>query len=233
MNVYASGKNSLYGRGVGCVDRSERAHNQCLRSWPFAFAHACSSLLAYIFISDALQQTDARQWELLLQVITVANRRPLHALLQPAADSGATTFSKLAVQFLVLGYCTEQNADGIPSLVHCSLLRNGNHTLHQKSWGGPSKFWGVRTHPTPQWLCPWLQTWQSTWLTYGLLVGQRQKAGSKSCSISQCRSRTVSLARRTCVRSCWNLKSAPSHCLSETTSSIWLAACVPSSTSWH
>ena len=53
---------------------------------------------------------------------------------------GATTFSKLGVQFLGLGYCTEQNTDGIPSFVHCSLLRNGNHTLHQKSWGGPSKF---------------------------------------------------------------------------------------------
>jgi len=24
----------------------------------------------------------------------------------------------------------------------CSLLRNSNHTLHQKSWGGPSKFGG-------------------------------------------------------------------------------------------
>ena len=31
--------------------------------------------------------------------------------------------------------CTEENADGIssiPSFVHCSLFRNGNHTLHQK-----------------------------------------------------------------------------------------------------
>jgi len=46
------------------------------------------------------------------------------------------------VQFLGLGYCTEQNMDGIPSLVYCSLLRNGNHTLHQKSWGGPYTFWG-------------------------------------------------------------------------------------------
>jgi len=55
---------------------------------------------------------------------------------------GATTFSKLGVQFLGLGYCTEQNKDGIPSFVHCSLLRNSNHILHQKSWGGPSKFWG-------------------------------------------------------------------------------------------
>jgi len=50
---------------------------------------------------------------------------------------------------LGVGYCTEQNADGIPSFVHCRLLRNGNHTFHQKSWGGPSKFFfggGGRTH---------------------------------------------------------------------------------------
>jgi len=49
---------------------------------------------------------------------------------------------KVGVQFLGVDYCTEQNADGIPSFVDYSLLRNGNHTLHQKSWGGPSKFWG-------------------------------------------------------------------------------------------
>jgi len=55
---------------------------------------------------------------------------------------GATTFSQLGVQFLGLGYCTEQNTDGIPSFVHCSLLRNGNHTLYHKSWGGQSKYWG-------------------------------------------------------------------------------------------
>ena len=54
----------------------------------------------------------------------------------------ATTFSKLGVEFLGLGYYTEQNTDGIPSFVHCSLLRKSNHTLHQKSWGGPSNFLG-------------------------------------------------------------------------------------------
>ena len=41
------------------------------------------------------------------------------------AGRRATTFSKLGVQFLGVGYCTEQNTDGIPSFVHCSLLRNG------------------------------------------------------------------------------------------------------------
>ena len=53
------------------------------------------------------------------------------------------------VQFLGLGYYTEQNMDGIPSFVHCSVLRNGNHTHHQESWCGPSNFWGVR-NPLPQ-----------------------------------------------------------------------------------
>jgi len=66
-------------------------------------------------------------------------------------DSGAQPrFQSWGVQFLRLGYCTEQNTDGIPSCVHCSLLRNGSHILIQKSWGGPSKFWGsgVRTPRT-------------------------------------------------------------------------------------
>ena len=34
----------------------------------------------------------------------------------------------------------------------CSLLRNGNHTLHQKSWGGPSNFLGGP--PTPPVVAP-------------------------------------------------------------------------------
>jgi len=47
-------------------------------------------------------------------------------------------------------YCTERNTDGIRSFVHCSLLCNGNHhTLHQKSWGGPSKFGGGSGPPRP------------------------------------------------------------------------------------
>jgi len=47
-----------------------------------------------------------------------------------ALPRGAITFSKLWVEFLGLSYCTEQNTDGMPSFVDCSLLRNGNHTLH-------------------------------------------------------------------------------------------------------
>jgi len=35
------------------------------------------------------------------------------ALFATGGDQGATTLSKLGVQFLGLGYCTEQNTDGI------------------------------------------------------------------------------------------------------------------------
>jgi len=67
----------------------------------------------------------------------------------PLGTRGAITFSKLGVPFLGLGHCTEQNTDDIPSFVHYSLLRNGNHTLRQKIWGGPSKFFGGPDPPTP------------------------------------------------------------------------------------
>jgi len=36
-------------------------------------------------------------------------------------NRGTTTFSKLGVQFLGLGYCTEQNTDGIP-MVSCNAV---------------------------------------------------------------------------------------------------------------
>jgi len=52
---------------------------------------------------------------------------------------GATTFSKLGVQFLGLGCCTEQNTDGIPSFVHCSLQL-------PKKLGWSVKILAVRTH---------------------------------------------------------------------------------------
>ena len=56
---------------------------------------------------------------------------------------GATTFSKLGVQFLGLGYCAEHNTDGIPSFMHCSLLRNGNHTPSKKLGWSIQFFSGV------------------------------------------------------------------------------------------
>jgi len=50
-------------------------------------------------------------------------------------------------------YCTEQNTDGIPSFVDCSLLRNGNHTLQQKVGVVSPNFRGS-VPPDPQWLRP-------------------------------------------------------------------------------
>jgi len=55
--------------------------------------------------------------------------------------------SKLGVQFLGLGYCTEQNMDGIPSFVHCSLQ------LH-KNLGWSVQIFGESGPPNPQWLRP-------------------------------------------------------------------------------
>jgi len=71
------------------------------------------------------------------------------ALLDSYCVQGHSNVFKVGVQFLGLGYCTQQNTDGIPSFVDCSLLRNGNHTFHQKSWGGPSNFFGGSGHPRP------------------------------------------------------------------------------------
>ena len=64
----------------------------------------------------------------------------------------SATFSKLGaweVQFLGLGYYAEQNMDGIPSFVHCSVLRNGNHTLRQKV-GVVRPNFGGSGPPTPR-----------------------------------------------------------------------------------
>jgi len=74
--------------------------------------------------------------------------------------SAQPRFQSCRVQFLGLGYCTEQNTDGIPSFVHCSLLRNGNHmhSSSQKLGGHPIFVEGVRTPlPTLQWLRPCYQ----------------------------------------------------------------------------
>jgi len=60
-------------------------------------------------------------------------------LLQHGAR-GATTFSKLGVQFLGLGYYTEQNTYGIPS--SCTAVCS-----YVKSWGGRSKCWGSGPPP--------------------------------------------------------------------------------------
>jgi len=80
------------------------------------------------------------------------------------------------VQFLGLGYYTEQNTDGVPSFVDCSLLRNGNHTLHQKTWDGPSNFFLGGPDPlTPQWLRPC----KSECPRYGLVRRSRDAVGQR------------------------------------------------------
>ena len=63
-----------------------------------------------------------------------------------SAGAQPRTFSKLGIHFLGLGYCTEQNTDGTPSFVHCSLLRNGNHTIHKKL-GWSVQIWGSGPPP--------------------------------------------------------------------------------------
>jgi len=68
---------------------------------------------------------------------------------EATTNRGATTFSKLGVQFLGLGYCTEQNTDGIPSFVHCSLQLRKKLGWSVQILGG-----GVRTPQPSQWLRP-------------------------------------------------------------------------------
>jgi len=84
---------------------------------------------------------------------TVFKLRSSHRQTDGRTDSGAQPrFQSWGVRFLGLSYYTEQNMDDIPSFMHSSVLRNGNHTLHEKSWGGPSKIFfegGSGPLPTP------------------------------------------------------------------------------------
>ena len=56
----------------------------------------------------------------------------------------ATTFSKLGSNSLVKVIIQNKiwMVGPIPSFVHCSMLCNDNHTLHQKSWVVRPNFWG-------------------------------------------------------------------------------------------
>jgi len=78
-------------------------------------------------------------------------RHTTHAVMtcRSARTTGATTFSKLGGPILGLGYCTEQNTDGIPSFVHCSLQL-------RKKLGWSVQIFGGLDPLTPQWLRPWL-----------------------------------------------------------------------------
>jgi len=67
-------------------------------------------------------------------------------------------FQSWGVQFLGLGYCTEQNTEGIPSFVDCSLLRNGITLFIKKVGVVRPNFGGSVPPPSgPQWLrpCKW------------------------------------------------------------------------------
>jgi len=59
--------------------------------------HACSSPVVNIFINDALQKTDPDLNELLLQVITIVNVHPVHALSYPASDTTVKLFKVQSV----------------------------------------------------------------------------------------------------------------------------------------
>ena len=86
-------------------------------------------------------------------------------LFSPFLTQGRNQF-----HFLGLGYCTEQNTDGIPSFVQCSLLRNGDHSLHQKVVVVRPIFGGTPL-PTPSG-CALVLTWTcvSTLLSSSLLT---------------------------------------------------------------
>ena len=56
-------------------------------------------------------------------------------------------FQSWGIQFLGLGYCTEQNTDGTPSFVHCSLQLRKKLGWSVQILGGPDPL-------DPQWLRP-------------------------------------------------------------------------------
>jgi len=97
------------------------------------------------FINERINDTNCKKERRLLPRVSRHSRflhqvRPNPHKLFP--HRGATTFSKLGVQFLGLGYYTEQNTDGIPSFVHCSLQL-------RKKLGWSLQILGVRTPPNP------------------------------------------------------------------------------------
>jgi len=59
---------------------------------------------------------------------------------------GSTTFSKLGVQFRPWSRLLYRTKCGWYTQFCAlqSVIRNGNHTLHQKSWGWSVHIWGVR-----------------------------------------------------------------------------------------
>jgi len=75
------------------------------------------------------------------------NSSLIHSLLR-----GASTFSKLGVQFLGLGYCKNKIQMIYPvsctAVCYITIITHPTKKL-QKRWGGPSKLWGVWSRRQP------------------------------------------------------------------------------------
>jgi len=69
------------------------------------------------------------------------------------------TFYSVILQYAAVRSLDRQSvinfsSNGIPSFVHCSVLRNGNHCSSKKLWWSV-QILGVQIRSTPQWLRPW------------------------------------------------------------------------------
>jgi len=141
-------KNSLHYEhcvraGYICVE--SRARRSVLRSWPACWRQTDVGKFSFCCLLVKLCSLALNRQR--LKKFTVDSHHCLDIVRWRVQNFATVTgaqprFQSWGVQFLGLGYYTEQNMDGIPNFVHCSVLRNGNHTLCQESWGGPSKFWG-------------------------------------------------------------------------------------------
>jgi len=75
------------------------------------------------------------------------------------------------VQFLGIGYCTEQNTDGIPSFIHCSLQLRKKLGWSVQILGGPDS-------PTPLVVAPLHRT---TWKLFVARKKSRNSSVNKMC----------------------------------------------------
>ena len=110
------------------VESIDRGAGSCLMLyWPRPFPRELNRICVGDFFSSVRCEFEV----LMVRMPSVHSTMPL-----PFRSGAQPRFQSWGgVQFLGLGYCTEQNTDGIPSFVDCSLLRDSNRTLCQKSWG--------------------------------------------------------------------------------------------------
>ena len=121
VNLYMFHGGTNFGFLAGANDRLNPTNESYIIDYSPVVTSYGSSLIALCVISHLM--TDFTVWRRCVDE-NVVNGTYLPPI------RGATTFSKLGVQFLGRCYCTEQNTDGIPSFVHCYV----------KSWGVPSNF---------------------------------------------------------------------------------------------